>query len=520
MTGLPILPRPKRAVRLPGVFPLGPDMKILAPEALSGPAGDLALALASCTGARWDVRIEENSSAPDITRAIIFSHCPASLGPEAYSVSIEWFAARIVAGGAAGAYYAVQSLLQLLPPAAAQGVPRGDIAWALPCAEIEDSPRFVWRGLMLDSARWFQPVKAIKRLIRQMAALKLNTFHWHLTDDQGWRLEIKKYPKLTSVGAWRKESPRGHYGHFLGGDGTPHGGYYTRADVREIVAHASAHHVTVVPEIDMPGHAQAAVAAYPEMGCCCSSPPEVSTSWGVHKTLFAPGERTIRFLEDILEEALELFPGPFIHIGGDEAVKVQWENNPIVREQMAALGLAGAEPLQGWFMSQIANFLNTRGKRVLGWDENLDGGFAEGGIAMTWRGAERGIAAAKAGFEVVMTPKEFTYFDFYQSPDTSLEPLAIGGHLPLESVYGFEPTDPSLSPEEARRVLGVQGQIWTEYIPSPELVEYMAFPRACALAEVAWSAPGGRDFPEFLERLRPHLARLDLAGIKYRNPWR
>ncbi len=519
MSELSILPRPVRSARLPGELPIGPDMKIFAPEALSGAARELAGVLSACTGWALPVHIKDGPQAPNLTRAIIFSAGEPTLAPEAYMVDIEWFAARVVAGGAAGAYYAVQSLLQLLPPAVAQGVPRGGIAWAFPCAHIEDAPRFAWRGLLLDSARWFQPVSAIKRLIRQMAALKLNTFHWHLTDDQGWRLAIEKYPKLTSVGSRRKESPRGHYGHFLGGDGTPHEGYYSREDVREIVAFAAAHHVNVVPEIDMPGHAQAAVAAYPEIGCH-ARPLEVSTTWGVHETLFSPGEPAIRFLQDVLEEVLGLFPGPFIHLGGDEAVKTQWDENPVAQEQIAAHGLSGTEALQGWFMARMADFLRERGRRTLGWDENLEGGFVEGSVVMSWRSAEMGIAAAKAGFDVVMAPKEFTYLDFYQSADSSAEPLAIHGHLPLETVYAFEPIAPALTAVEVARILGVQGQIWTEYLPTPALVEYMTFPRACALAEVAWSAPSRRDYSGFLERLRPHLVRLDLAGVKYRNPWR
>lgn len=519
MTELPILPRPLHAARLPGEFPIGPDLKIFAPEACSGAARELKEVLSACTGWALPVHIEEGPQSPTLTRAIIFCAGEPSLAVEAYSVHIEWFAVRVVAGGAAGAYYAVQSLVQLLPPAVVQGVPRGDIAWAFPCAQIEDAPRFAWRGLLLDSARWFQPVDTIKSLIRQMAALKLNTFHWHLTDDQGWRLAIEKYPKLTSVGSVRKESPRGHYAHFLGGDGIPHGGYYSREDVREIVAFAAARHVNVVPEIDMPGHAQAAVAAYPEIGCQ-ARPPEVSTTWGVHETLFSPGEPAIRFLQDVLEEVLGLFPGPFIHLGGDEAVKTQWNDSPVAQEQIAAHGLSGTEALQGWFMARMADFLRERGRRTLGWDENLEGGFAEGSIVMAWRSAETGVAAARAGFDVVMAPKEFTYLDFYQSADASSEPLAIHGHLPLETVYAFEPVAPELSAVETARILGVQGQIWTDYLPTPALVEYMTFPRACALAEVAWSAPSRRDYSGFLERLRPHLVRLDLAGIKYRSPWR
>jgi hexosaminidase len=520
MSDLPILPRPVRATRLPGEFPLGPDVKIFTSAALAGPARHLAEALSACTGWTLPLQIEEEPPAwPRDSRAIVFSKSSPALAPEAYTADIGWVTTRVVAGGAAGAFYAVQTLLQLLPPAVVQGMPRGNVAWAFPCAQIEDAPRFAWRGLMLDSARWFQPVDAIKRLIRQMAALKLNTFHWHLTDDQSWRLEIKKYPKLTSVGSRRKGSPRGHQNHSLGDDGIPHEGFYSQDDVREIVAFAAAHHVAVVPEIDMPGHAQAAVAAYPEVGCC-EQVPEVSTAWGIHKMLFSPGEPALRFLRDVLEEVVELFPGPFVHLGGDEAVKEQWDNSPVAREQMAAQGLAGTEALQGWFLARMADPLAARGRRMLGWDEILDGGVPESGVAMAWRGVEKGVAAAKAGFDVVMAPMEFTYFDFYQSLDSSSEPLAIGGHLPLETVYAFEPVPPALSPEEARRILGVQGQLWTEYLPTPELVEYMAFPRACALAEVAWSAPAGRDYSRFLERLRPHLVRLDLAGIKYRNPWR
>lgn len=415
----------------------------------------------------------------------------------------------------AGVAHAIQTLLQLLPPAVFSLGARKDIEWKLPCLTIEDYPRFPWRGAMLDCARYYKPVAFIKKFIRLLALHKLNTFHWHLTDDQGWRIEIKRYPKLTEVGAWRRGTQRGHYDLKLDADEIPHGGFYTQDEIRDIVAYAAARHITVVPEIEMPGHAQAALAAYPQFGCT-TQPLEPWTHWGISENIYNPKEETIHFLQEVLREVMDLFPGRFIHIGGDEAVKTQWKNNPEVRARMEQLGLADCDALQSYFIQRMSHFLAEHGRRLVGWDEILEGGLATGATVMSWRGMEHGTKAAEAGHDAIMAPIEFTYLDHYQSDNIQNEPLAIGGHVSLEKAYQFEPIPKELAMDKTKHILGLQGQLWSEYLPTTEQVEYMAFPRLCALAEVGWSNAQAKNYAAFQKRLGTHLKRLDILGTRYR----
>jgi hexosaminidase len=389
------------------------------------------------------------------------------------------------------------------------------VTWSLPAVTIEDTPRFKWRGVMMDTSRHFMPKAFVERFVDLMASYKLNTFHWHLTDDQGWRIEIKRYPKLTEVGAWRKETRAGHEGPNAGFDGVPHGGFYSQQDIREVVEYARERFVTIVPEIEMPGHAQAAIASYPELGNT-HEPIAVGTVWGVYKNIFNVDDSTIRFLQQVLDEVIRLFPGQFVHVGGDEAVKDQWKASPSAQVRIKALGLKDENELQAYFTKQMDAYLTKKGRRLVGWDEILEGGLAPGATVMSWRGVNGAIAAAQAGHDVVMTPNNAMYFDHYQSRDTAREPLAIGGFLPLETVYAFDPIPPVLTADQARHVLGVQANIWTEYIPTPQQFEYMAFPRTLALAEVAWSPAAARNLADFSARVDVDLERLKRLGVNYR----
>jgi hexosaminidase len=359
-------------------------------------------------------------------------------------------------------------------------------------------------------------VDFIKKYIDALALLKMNTFHWHLTDDQGWRIEIKKYPKLQEVSAYRDETLVGHYSdqpHQF--DGKRYGGYYTQEEVKEIVQYAKARFVTVIPEIEMPGHAQAAIAAYPELGCT-EKPVEVAKKWGVFEEIYCPNQKTFAFLEDVLDEVLELFPSKYIHIGGDEAPKTRWKNCAHCQDLIKKEGLKDEHHLQSYFITKMEAYLNSKGRQIIGWDEILEGGLAPNATVMSWRGTSGAVEAAKSGHNVVMTPTSHCYFDYYQSENED-EPLAIGGFLPLEKVYGFNPIPEELTTEESKYVLGAQGNIWTEYIPTEKHLEYMAFPRMLALSEVVWSQPEHKNYKDFVSRLENFHQRLDALDINYAN---
>jgi hexosaminidase len=437
-------------------------------------------------------------------------------GAESYRLRVTETGIDIVAPSAAGAFYGTRTLRQLLPPALLRSAPaRPPGTVYVDGLEIEDAPRFGWRGMALDVARHFFPKEFILRLIDLASLHKLNVLHLHLTDDQGWRVEVDRYPRLTGVGAWRRQSPLGHQGEGRF-DGVPHGGFYSKDDLSEIVAYAARRFVTVVPEIDMPGHMQAAVASYPELGNT-GGDLEVFTSWGISEHVLNLEEPAVRFCAEVLEEVMDIFPGLYVHIGGDECPTTEWEVSRRAQALCRSLGLSGAQQLQSWFTARMSEVVSARGKRLVGWDEILDAGAPPGAVITVWRGqhADRAaIQGAKAGHDIVMAPEPWTYFDWAYA-DSPREPLAIRPAISVEKAYSFEPVPAGLPEELQGRVIGVQCQLWTEYVTTPQRAEYQYFPRACALAEVAWS-PRDRLWDEFEPRLRRHMARLDALGVNYR----
>ncbi|WP_328976728.1 beta-N-acetylhexosaminidase [Streptomyces canus] len=443
--------------------------------------------------------------------------------PEAYRLTVDEHAVVIDGAGPEGLFYGAQTFRQLLGPAAFRRAPvTSERAWEVPPVTISDAPRFRWRGLMLDVARHFMPKDGVLRYLDLMAAHKLNVFHFHLTDDQGWRVEIKRYPRLTEVGSWRARTKFGHRASPLWEE-KPHGGFYTQDDIREIVAYAAERHITVVPEIDVPGHSQAAITAYPELGntdVIDTTSLTVWDTWGISLNVLAPTDNTLRFYEGVFEELLALFPSEFIHIGGDECAKEQWRESPFVQTRIEELGLADEDELQSWFIGHFDKWLSARGRRLIGWDEILEGGLAEGAAVSSWRGYEGGIAAARSGHDVVMCPEQYVYLDHRQDAGAD-EPVPIGYVRTLEDVYRFEPVPPQLTSEEAAHVLGTQANLWTEVMEDHARVDYQAFPRLVAFAEVAWSAlpaPAERDFADFERRTAAHYELLDALGVGYRPP--
>ncbi|MGX1270309.1 beta-N-acetylhexosaminidase [Streptomyces phaeoluteigriseus] len=447
-----------------------------------------------------------------------------TLEPEAYRLSVVADAGIEIRGGdPAGVFWGAQTLRQLLGPQAFRRAPvRPGTRCAVPHQIIEDGPRFRWRGLLLDVARHFMPKEGVLRHLDLMAAHKLNVLHFHLTDDQGWRIEIERHPRLTEVGSWRSRTKFGHRASPLWDD-RPHGGFYTQDDIREIVAYAAERHITVVPEIDVPGHSQAAIAAYPELGntdVVDTSALAVWDTWGINPNVLAPTDNTLRFYEEVFEEVLALFPSEFVHVGGDECPKEQWRGSPTAQARIRELGLADEDGLQAWFIGHFDAWLAARGRRLIGWDEILEGGLAEGAAVSSWRGYAGGIAAARAGHDVVMCPEQQVYLDHRQDGGAD-EPVPIGYVRSLEDVYRFEPVPPELTPEEAAHVLGTQANVWTEAMEDPARVDYQVFPRLAAFAEVAWSrlpAPERRDFAGFERRMEAHYERLDALGVAYRPP--
>lgn len=434
---------------------------------------------------------------------------------EAYQLEVTPSGVTITASTTAGIFYGIQSLRQLLPTEIEHTDPSlvsRSTDWSIPAVEIYDYPRFEYRGMHLDVARHFFPVEFVKKYIDLLAMYKFNRFHWHLTEDQGWRIEIIKYPKLTEIGAWRDSTLIGNYGSGKY-DGIRHGGYYTQEEVREIVAYAQKRSITVIPEIEMPGHSSAALAAYPQFGCF-DKEYQVQSTWGVFEDIYCPSEETFGFLEDVLDEVMELFPSEYIHIGGDEAPKKQWEESPVAQEVIQREGLANEHELQSYFIGRIEDYLNQHGRQIIGWDEIMEGGLAPGATVMSWRGESGGIEAAKMQHDVIMTPNATNYFDHYQA-DRETEPIAIGGFTPLEDVYHYEPVPDTLTEEESRYILGAQGNVWTEYMHSGAKVEYMAFPRVIALSEVLWSPVDRKNWNDFILRLQQSFDRLDILNVNY-----
>ncbi|WP_223034691.1 glycoside hydrolase family 20 protein [Hanstruepera marina] len=435
---------------------------------------------------------------------------------EGYVLDISTSQIQIKTNSAQGAFHAVQTLRQLLPVGFENGsFNKNEVV--IPCLNIEDAPRFPYRGMHLDVARHMFSVEFIKKYIDALALLKINTFHWHLTDDQGWRIEIKEYPKLQEVSAYREQTLIGHFSDQPNAyDGKRYGGYYTQEDIKEVVAYAQKHHITVIPEIEMPGHARAAIAAYPELGCTGDS-IKVAQTWGVFEDIFCAGkDNTFNFLETVLDEVVELFPSNYIHIGGDEAPKTHWKQCPDCQNRIKEEGLKNEHELQSYFIQRIEKYLNSKGKQIIGWDEILEGGLAPNATVMSWRGTNGAVEAAKENHNVIMTPTSHCYFDYYQSTNEG-EPLAIGGYLPLEKVYGFNPIPEELNQDESQYVLGVQGNLWTEYIPTERQVEYMVFPRILAMSEVAWSNSENKNYEDFVNRVEEFNKRLDALDVNYAN---
>lgn len=434
----------------------------------------------------------------------------ANDNPEAYQLKVDASQVVISSPSEAGVFYGIQTLRKAVDVAEGSNV-------ELPAVEINDQPRFGYRGMMLDVGRHFFSMDEIKTYIDMMALHNINRFHWHLSEDQGWRIEIKKYPKLTEIGSMRKETVIGHNSGKY--DGKPYGGFYTQEQAKEIVAYAAERYITVIPEIDLPGHMQAALAAYPELGCT-GGPYEVWTQWGVSDNVLCAGnDQTIQFIKDVLAEIVEIFPSEYIHVGGDECPKDKWKTCPKCQARIKALGLKSdnkhtkEERLQSYVIHEAEEFLNSKGRKMIGWDETLEGGLAPNATVMSWRGEAGGIEAAKQHHDVVMTPNTYLYFDYYQSKDTETEPMAIGGYLPMERVYSYEPMPKSLSPEEQKYIVGVQANLWTEYIPDFKQVQYMVLPRMAALCESQWCAPEKKNYEAFLQRVSR------LIDIYAKNGW-
>jgi len=431
--------------------------------------------------------------------------------PEAYRLEVSPQTIQIK-GDNSGSFYALQSLLQLIE--------QGDGGIVVPSVTISDKPEFGYRGVMLDVARHFFSMDELKKIVDVMAYFKFNRLHWHLTDDQGWRLEIKKYPKLTQVSAWRDSTIIGQYGDFKPFiyDAEKHGGYYTQEEARDFVKYAADRKITVIPEIELPGHSTAVLAAYPALGCKDTT-YQVAGYWGVFRSIYAPKEETFKFLEDVLTEVMDIFPSKYIHIGGDEVPKDDWKESDVAQKLIKKNKLKDEHELQSFFIQRIEKFLNAHGKRIIGWDEILEGGLAPNATVMSWRGEKGGIEAAKLGHDVIMTPNSHLYIDYSQAKDLSTEPLVIGGFVSLDKVYSYHPRPESLTPEQQKHVLGVQANLWTEYIGTAKKLEYMLFPRLLALSEIAWTAKAQQNFDDFsTKRLPARLQELENLKVFYRIP--
>ena len=510
-----IVPLPNKMVAKCGTFDVkGRTISIdaQADDRTLAALNEFAARLAAATEGQNEVVVTETLPAdgfrfkfnPDITE-------------EGYKLTIEKEAVTAEASSFPGFFYAVQTIKQLLPAAIYGSAAAPEADWTLPCAAIDDAPRFSYRGMHFDVSRHFFDIDEVKRYIDIMAVNKLNTLHWHLTDDQGWRIEIKKYPRLTSVGGWRSGTCVKK--DFDSSDGIPHGGFYTQEQIREVVEYAAAQAITVIPEIDLPGHMVAAITAYPELGCT-GGPYEVWKRWGVSDDVLCVGkEKTFEFIEDVLTEVMELFPSEYIHIGGDECPKVRWESCPHCQARIRALGLkaddkfSAEQHLQSYVTRRVEKFLREHGRRVIGWDEILEGEISPSAVVMSWRGSEGGIEAARKGHDVIMTPNSHFYLDYYQSLDTDREPFGIGGYVPVDRVYSYDPMD-QLTPEQGAHILGVQANMWTEYVVEPWHLEYMILPRMAALSEVQWCQPEVRDYDRFTSNFRQQEI-YDVMGYTY-----
>lgn len=512
-----VIPRPKLVEATEGTFAVTKETAIRFDPRLQKEAELFGEELGKWRGEEVrQVREELRILLPSEIRLDMDERLP--LGSGGYVLKVTDRGISVVGKDAAGAWYGTRSLVQMLPPKFPEG---GRVA--LDGVTVTDEPRFGWRGMMLDVGRHAFEVEDLKGFIDWLAFHKMNVFHWHLSEDQGWRVEIKKYPKLTEVGSERASTPP--YGDRDSDDGKPYRAFYTQEQIRELVAYAEERHVTIVPEIDMPGHMAAAIAAYPELGNSDlpGYAPKVQTRWGVHPYTLAPTEETFRFVDDVLTEICDLFPSTYIHIGGDEAPKTQWEASPRVREMMKKEGWKDGHEVQSYFIKRVEKMLEAKGRKLIGWDEIREGGLSPKATVMSWRGEAGGIASAKEGHDVVMASNTHLYFDHYQRPATSelakgVEFEAIGGFQPIGNVYSYQPVPKALSAMEAKHVLGVQAQLWTEYMKTWEKVEYMAFPRIAALAEVAWTPTERKDYADFRKRLDGVMAHYDARGVNRAEP--
>ena len=506
-----IIPMPQEIVTAQGnPFILKSGVKILYPEGnekMQRNAQFLADYLKTATGK--DFAIEAGTEGKN---AIVLTLGTANENPESYQLKVAGDGITITGPTEAGVFYGIQSLRKSLPVAVGADI-------SMSAVEINDAPRFGYRGAHFDTSRHFFTVDEVKTYIDMMALHNMNRFHWHITEDQGWRLEIKKYPKLTEIGSKRTETVIGrNSGEY---DGKPYGGFYTQEQAKEIVAYAAERYITVIPEIDLPGHMQAALAAYPELGCT-GGPYEVWRQWGVSEDVLCAGnDQVLKFLEDVFTELIAIFPSEYIHVGGDECPKVRWEKCPKCQARIKALGLKSddkhskEERLQSFVINHIEKFLNDHGRQIIGWDEILEGGLAPNATVMSWRGEKGGIEAAKQKHDVIMTPNTYLYFDYYQAKDVDNEPFGIGGYLPLERVYSYEPMPASLTPEEQKYIKGVQANLWTEYIATFPHAQYMVLPRWAALCEIQWSSPEKKNYADFLSRLPQLIKWYDAEGYNY-----
>jgi hexosaminidase len=504
LPSLPIIPYPKECKILKGNFELTAETKIIVDATTS--KNDIEF-LNNYLMHQYGFSLQASKSIPAKGTYIQFEipDWEAEF-KENYHLTIDEKHISILAEGkSAGNFYALQTLIQLFSTEKTKSI-------KLPCIQIKDSPRFEWRGMHLDVCRHFFPVSFIKQYIDLMAMYKMNKFHWHLTEDQGWRIEIKKYPKLTQTGAWRKGTMVGKYSDQKY-DSIPYGGFYTQEQIKEVVTYAAKKHITIVPEIEMPGHSVAAIASYPWLSCT-GKQIEVEKGWGVFEDVYCTKDSTLQFLQDVLDEVINLFPGKYIHIGGDESPKTRWKSCATCQANIKKENLKDEHELQSYFIKRVEKYVNSKGKQIIGWDEILEGGLAPNAAVMSWQGIEGGIAAAKQKHKVVMTPGSHCYFDHYQASPAD-EPLAIGGYTPLEKVYAYEPIPSVLNGEEQKYIMGAQANLWTEYILNEKHVEYMALPRMAALAEVLWTPKENKNETDFLNRLQTHFLLLDKLGVNY-----
>ena len=511
-----IIPKPQTIIRREGSFEINNKTKfVVRNESERVLAKNFVGVLQGLFGIKIRIVNQGATDANSISFLIGSKYRPfdrdRSTNDEAYALMVDTKRVLLGAEGR-GQFNALQTLLQLI---GSRPTP------TIPAIVITDYPRFKYRGMHLDVARHFMPVSFVKKYIDLLAQYKFNQFHWHLTDDQGWRIEIKKYPKLTTVGQYRSESHEGVYSTVFKGDGRPVEGFYTQEEIKDVVAYAKARYINVVPEIELPGHASAALAAYPELGNGCAAPDykfEVKKTWGIFKEVFCPTDQTFKFLEDVLDETIKLFPeSPYVHIGGDEVLKDFWKESPFVKDLMKRENLKDEHEVQSYFVRRMEKYVNSKGKKIIGWDEILEGGVAPNATIMSWRGMKGGIEAAKAKHDVIMTPTDYCYLDYGQG-DPAYELLNIGGYLPLEKVYQFDPMPKELTADEQKYILGGQANLWTEYIETGDKAEYMVFPRMLAIAESVWSTPENKNFADFKRRLAGNLPLLDKQNVNYRIP--